>query len=719
MLLMSMTCLRPSILAACLVLGACAGDSQEKTVSDGSPQYAVGAGATAEPGSGQDDRGSAEQPDPAADSATAPDSEIIITVPTSEISTGSGSFINYAAAQRNAVRKQPGGGDIVLNFEKTDIHEVINTILGEMLGANYVVDPAVSGTVTLATSQPMARADLLPTLEAMLRVNGAVVQEADGIYSVVPAAKALTGSMSPQVKLSGDLGYQLLVVPLRYIGVTEMQSILQPLLPESSIVKVDTTRNHLLIAGTKAELEQARATIDVFDVDQMRGKSIGLFRLQNAEANDVRDELSEIMGADSDGPLANMLRFITINRMNALIVVSTQSQYLDDAKSWIERLDRAGDAAGENMYVYPVQNGRAENLAGLLTQLFNASGGATGSYGSRGSGLLSPSPVTPVRAGSDQGAPQVASTQASTRSVTGAAGDMSGAVTIIADSENNALLIMAGRADYEKIRSAIRRLDVMPLQVLVEATILEVTLTDELSYGLQWFFKNGIGDSKQGVGELFPLPVDPSFSYTVTDSSANIRAVLNLLAADARLDIISSPSLMVLDNRTATIKVGDQVPIRTSETTSLATSGTDPLVTSTIQYRDTGVLLEVTPRVNPGGMVVLDITQDVNDVDQTTTSDIDSPTIIQRRIMTSVAVQSGETVVLGGLIRNNKSESEAGVPGLRHVPGVGRLFSSKTTTNTRTELLVLITPTAISNVEEAKKTTEEMKRKLDGIDFGA
>jgi len=302
---------------------------------------------------------------------------------------------------------------------------------------------------------------------------------------------------------------------------------------------------------------------------------------------------------------------------------------------------------------------------------------------------------------------------------TSGAGDVSGNVKIIADSENNALLIMASRSEYEKVRSAIRRLDVMPLQVLVEATILEVTLTDDLSYGLQWFFKNGIGDSKSGIGELFPLPVDPSFSYTVKDSSANIRAVLNLLAADSRLNIISSPSLMVLDNRTATIKVGDQVPIRTSETTSLATSGTDPLVTSTIQYRDTGVLLEVTPRVNPGGMVVLEITQDVNDVDQTTTSDIDSPTIIQRRIMTSVAVQSGETVVLGGLIRDNKSQSEAGIPGLRSVPGVGRLFSSKTTTSTRTELLVLITPTAISNVEEAKKSTEEMKRKLDGIDFGA
>ena len=711
MLLMSMTSLRISILAACLAVGACAGGGQEKAVSESSPEIASDTVTTAQ--------APTYQADNAAGPESQPDAGAMESGDIAEISNGSGSFINYAAARRNAVKKQPAGGDIVLNFEKTDINEVINTILGEMLGANYVVDPAVTGTVTLATSQPLSRAELLPTLEALLRVNGAVVHEAEGIYSVVPASKALSGSRAPQVRLSGDLGYQLLVVPLRFIGASEMQSILQPLLPESGIVQVDTARNHLLIAGTQAELEQAKSTIEVFDVDQMRGKSVGLFRLQNAEANEVRDELRTIMGADDDGPLADMLRFITINRMNALIVVSTQSQYLDDAKSWIERLDLAGDAAGENMYVYPVQNGRAENLANLLTQLFNSRGVATGSFGSMGAGPLSPSPVNPARTTSTQAVSQVATTQSLPRTAAGGAGGVSGGVQIIADSENNALLIMASRADYEKIRSAIRRVDVMPLQVLVEATILEVTLSDELSYGLQWFFKNGIGDSKQGVGELFPLSVDPSFSYTVTDSASNIRAVLNLLAADSRLDIISSPSLMVLDNRTATIKVGDQVPIRTSETTSLATSGTDPLVTSTIQYRDTGVLLEVTPRVNPGGMVVLDITQDVNDVDQTTTSDIDSPTIIQRRIMTSVAVQSGETVVLGGLIRNNKSESEAGVPGLRSVPGVGRLFSSKTTTNTRTELLVLITPTAISNVEEAKKSTEEMKRKLDGIDFGA
>ncbi len=633
-----------------------------------------------------------------------------------EVSPGTGNFINTQAARRNARSSDSASGDIVLNFENSDIREVVNTVLGDMLGVNYMVDSAVAGTVTLSTSRPMTIDQVLPTLEVLLRMNGAVLRKSDGIYSVVPDSKAFSGAISPQIGLANDRGFQLLIVPLRFISASEMQSILEPMLPESSILKVDSTRNLLLIGGALIELQQAQATVNVFDIDQMQGMSVGLFRMKNAEAESVRAELQTLLGADSDGPLAEMIQFVTVSRLNALIVMSKQSRYLDEARIWIERLDRADETAGQNMYVYPVQNGRAENLAGLLSELFSGRESVGRSRAGPGSGARSPSPRAaanaPVNAASMRTAGQ--STAAGSDAVTTGVGE----VRIIADEENNALVIMASRADYAKIKSAVRRLDVLPLQVLVEATIVEVSLTDELSYGLQWFFHHNIGSSgKQGLGELFPLSVDPSFSYTVNGQAGDVRAVLNLLAADSRLDVISSPSLMVLDNHTATIKVGDQVPIRTSETTSLATSGIDPLVTTTIQYRDTGVLLEVTPRVNPGGMVMLEITQDVNDVDLTTTSGIDSPTIIQRRITTSVAVQSGETIVLGGLIRDNESESESGIPGLRSIPGIGRLFSSKTTSSNRTELLVLITPTAISNLAEARDATEEMKRKLAGIDF--
>ena len=335
-----------------------------------------------------------------------------------EISSGTGSFIDTQAAQRNAWSGAAATGDIVLNFENSDIREVVKTILGDMLGSNYMVDPAVAGTVTLSTSQPMSIGEVLPTLEALLRMNGAVLRKTDGIYSVVPSSKAYGGALSPQIGVVGDRGFQLLVVPLRFISATEMQAIIEPMLPESSILNVDSKRNLLLIGGSKTELDQARATVRVFDTDQMKGKSIGLFRLKNAEAESVRSELETVLGADSGGLLAEMIQVVTIDRLNALIVISNQSAYLDEAADWIARFDRADETAGMNMYVYPVQNGRAENLASLLTELFSGSGNTGARSMSRtGSGALSPSP-------SNASQPGIPTGQQTTSASVGAAGDV-------------------------------------------------------------------------------------------------------------------------------------------------------------------------------------------------------------------------------------------------------------------------------------------------------
>jgi len=257
--------------------------------------------------------------------------------------------------------------------------------------------------------------------------------------------------------------------------------------------------------------------------------------------------------------------------------------------------------------------------------------------------------------------------------------------------------------------------------VLVEASIVEVTLSDDLFYGLEWFFKNGLNNSsKTGTG-LLDLGTPglaaqvPGFSYSVVDSAGAVRAVFNTLASDNKVNVVSSPSLMVLDNQSASIRVGDQVPIRTSETTNTGSSGDDPLITSTIQFRDTGVMLEVTPQIKDGGMVVLKINQDVSDVSQTTSSGIDSPTINQRQINTTVAVHSGDTIVLGGLIRDNQDTGNSGIPGLRNVPGIGWAFGETSKTRRRTELVVLITPTAITNRAEAREVTREFRNHLKGL----
>jgi len=293
-----------------------------------------------------------------------------------------------------------------------------------------------------------------------------------------------------------------------------------------------------------------------------------------------------------------------------------------------------------------------------------------------------------------------------------AAIEESGNIRIIADERNNALVILATAAEYRMIEATLKRLDIVPLQVLIEVTIAEVTLTDDLKYGLQWFFN--LGDSSFTFSTLSTGAVSsafPGFSYLF--SAGDAGAVLNALTEITDVRVISSPQLMVLDNQTARLQIGDQVPIATQSSVSTITD--NPPIVNTIQFRDTGVILEVTPRVNASGLVVLDVLQEVSDVVETTTSDLNSPTIQQRSIQSTVAVQSGDTIALGGLIRDREEESVSGIPILSAIPILGNLFKTTQNIVRRTELLVLITPRVVRDRREALDVTEELRRRLSAI----
>ena len=283
----------------------------------------------------------------------------------------------------------------------------------------------------------------------------------------------------------------------------------------------------------------------------------------------------------------------------------------------------------------------------------------------------------------------------------------------IRDRFNNALLIHAPRRDYDKIREALRRLDVPPTQILIEASILEVTLIDELSYGLQWAFNNGLGgNGRTGTGLFNPNSSggigaeQPGFSYTITNRAGEVRAVLNALAQKNLVNVISSPSIMVLDNHNAQIQVGNQQPIRSSV---VLTDGGN--TQTSIEFKDTGVLLDVLPSVNAGGLVTMDVSQAVTDV-----GPVDEATgqrsFLQRQILSRVSVRSGETVVLGGLIRDNTSQGNLGVPFLKDIPLLGNLFRTQSRTTDRTELVVLITPRALKNDEQLRAVSDEMRRRF-------
>ena len=611
--------------------------------------------------------------------------------------------------------------DVSLNFEAADIRDIAKTVLAEILRESYIVDPRVQGSISFRTTRPLPRSALLPTLETVLRMNGIVLVKEGGIFKLIPAA-AVRGSLSP--KTGGVYtGYTVQIVPLKFLGAREMARILEPFAPDANAIKVDLMRNLLILAGTRNEIGHMLDTVDMFDVDWLSGMSVGVFTLQSTDVKTVDAELKKVLGDTNLNPLAGMVRFIPIERLNAFIIITPQPHYLEQAKLWLERLDRAGGTgAGTRMFVYHVQNGKADHLANLLNQTFG--GGRTPTTRPITAPGVAPG-LTPtdIRSSTPPGSPPgsaaiqrpaaaaAAPVAGTTLSVTDDGGGSASEVRVVADMQNNALLILANSAGYEKIEAALRKLDTAPRQVLIEVTIAEVTLTDELRYGVEWLFTNGPRRSGQlDMGDTGLSQLVPGFSYAITSSAGDtIKSVLNMLAKNDKLNILSSPHIMVADNQTAKIQVGDSVP--TSGPQSVGAAG---VVVSSVQYLDTGVILSVTPHINAGGLVNLDVNQEVSNAlnTGTSTSQLISPTISKRSAKTTVTVQSGETMVLGGLISENSAAGTTGLPFLSTIPILGGLFGTQSRNNTKTELIVLITPRVANTVGQAKAVSDEFRRKL-------
>ena len=287
-------------------------------------------------------------------------------------------------------------------------------------------------------------------------------------------------------------------------------------------------------------------------------------------------------------------------------------------------------------------------------------------------------------------------------------------VRVVADDYNNSLLVYASPYEYGKIERILSKLDVVATQVLIEASIIEVTLTDDLQYGLEWTFQNGLGSSYDGTGFLNLNgsdigPLSPGFAYQITNKADSVKAVVNALAEKSLVNVISTPSILVLDNHTAAIHVGDQQPIQSRQT---VTDGGN--VQSSIEYKDTGVKLEVTPTVNDGGLVTLDVKQSVTDVGPVDTA-TQQRSFLNRDVSSRIAVRNGDSAVLGGLIRDNSTSGKSGIPLLMDIPVVGNLFSTTSDVTARTELLVFITPRVVESSEELRSLSVEMKERMRGL----
>ena len=631
-----------------------------------------------------------------------------------ELQSGNG---NYLGKERfhgtKALRSNEEG--ISLNFKNIDLQAFIQAILGDALNHNYLIDPAVTGTVTIQTVRPLPKDDLLGVLQEILSLNGATLMLNDGRYRVMPVNKAAQLPVVSRIKRLRNQGYGLQIVPLHYIGASEMAQIIQPSIQSQGVVYTDKRRNLLILSGSEPLLSSIMDLITLFDVDWLEGKSISLFPLRYVDPETLVAELESVLEGSAGELFDGMVRLIPIERVNGILVVSNTKEYMHTLSSWIKRLDISNDKAEKKLYVYHLQNTKAVDIASILTTIFSNTSNSSARTQPTAQVLPTDRPVTL------NSSPNEITTRNNTQSslsITNSGITLSDntSVRIIADETSNTVVIMGTSREYEMVESAIRKLDILPKQVLIEATIIEVGLTGDLSYGVEWFFKNGgVGSNKTGNGKL-SLGTDgiaaaaPGFSYSIIDGATDVRFVLNALESETNVQVLSSPSIMVLDNKSATINVGDEIPIPTRQSSS-NTDSTAPTVNE-IQYRNTGILLTVSPRINAGGLVTLEVKQEVSDAITTESSGLDAPTIQQRSIESTVAIQSGQSVILGGLIKNKREDSTSGVPILSRLPILGNLFRQQSNSDRRTELLVIITPHVIDNPAQAQAITEEFRNKL-------
>ena len=673
-----------------------------------------------------------------------------------------------------------------LNFENAPIASVAKTVLGDILKVGYTIDPRVQGTISLASGRPVPRSDLLFVFETALRLTGvAMVRDTVG-YRLIPIGDAVAGGNMDSAVARAEPGYGISVAPLQYISATTLIRLLDSFATKPGAVRVDTARNMLLVQGTGAERRAAIETALSFDVDWMRGQSVGIFPVQNSNPEPVIAELEKILDSKEGGFSQDIVKFQVMARRNAILAVTSKPDLLRTVGTWIRRLDTA-DTTRTAVHVYRVKYGEARQLARVLSDIFGggSSGFSSDTLGSQvapGSGLartssnadrlpglsattgtqsstaLDPQAAAHVSAASQGGtsAEQVVlweragaatsggaagSTFDARFAASGGGGGQAGleGIKISADVSTNSLLVYASAENYRLVEQTIRQLDQPQAQVGIDATIAEVTLNNTLSYGVQFFLQNNnlsvsniptsppgalptttssttssvASGVASGVANAFLNRAFPGFNFLI-GPEAQPKVILDALHAVTDVKILSNPSLVVIDNQVATLLVGDEIPVSTGTGNVLnSATSTSNTVVNSIDYRSTGIILRVIPRVSPNGNVRLDVEQEISQATNSTASTL-TPTVSQRKVKSSVSVANGQTVLLAGLIQEKTELDRGGIPLLDQIPKVGDLFSHQTKSTVRTELIIFIRPQVIRDSVDASFVAEEFRTKLRG-----
>jgi general secretion pathway protein D len=655
------------------------------------------------------------------------------------------------------------GSGYDLNFENTPVTNVAKVILGDILGVGYTIDPRVQGTVSLASGRPVPKADILFVLENALRMSNVVLMRDPAGYRLLPLGEAIGAGPIDRDASSADAGYGISVVPLRYVSAATVIKLLDSFATKAGAVRADSARNMLLIQGTGPERQTAIETVLSFDADWMRGQSVAIYPIHNSAPEALIAELEKIVDAGEGGLGQNVIKFHPISRSNSVLVVARRPELLKTAATWINRLDNTDSATG--VRVYRVRYGDARQMARVLNEIFTGGSSAGGLDNPNntlapGSGAMTttsgeqPAPFGGQQPGQSRVRQQLGVTNGEQRGLTaaqppanqgggftvapidvkgGSGSPLLQGVRITADAVNNALLIYANQENYRVIERTVRQIDRPQLQVAIEATVAEVTLNNNLNYGVQFFltskdlgFKADRGSALNtsatqppgvsgvdtaAVTNAFLNRAFPGFNFLIGPEKQP-RLILDALHAVSSVKVLSNPSVVVIDNQTATLQVGDDVPISTGSANVLTGNNT---IVNTIDYRNTGIILRVNPRVNVNGNIRLEIEQEISNVAPTVGANSLTPTVSQRKVKSSISIASGQTVLLAGLISERQERGSSGLPLLDQLPGIlGSAFSERTNGLVRTELIIFIRPQIIRDNDDAHFVAEELRSKLRG-----
>jgi len=649
------------------------------------------------------------------------------------------------------------GDGVEMNFDGADVQTVAKTLLGDILQLNFVVDPRVQGNVTLASAGPIPRKDVLPAFESVLRMSNAAIVHSGNLVKIVPIPEAGAGGAISVG--AGEPGFGVSLVPLRYTSASTVAKTAESFLSRPGAIRVVQSRNLLLIQGTTAERQAALDVVATFDVEWLQNQSVGVYPLKSTSPETMIGELERVFETNEGGLGQGVVRFQPISRMNAVMVVTKNPKLLAQTTQWVHRLDRS-DTTGTTLRTFRLKNGNATQVAKILNDIFvgQRSGGtadaatkqiapgvesaqsrldsldrgsSSGSAATTAGGSSDNRGTSPIAAAFESFSDRKGSEADSTGSSTAAGGNVPRGtfqnMRITADAANNSIVVYSNQEDYRVVERAVRDFDRPQLQVSIDATVAEVTLTDDLQFGVQAFLtsKNaGLGNDKGSVSLLgagqaaaqsaLLQRVAPGLNLLL-GSENQPRFILNALSNITDVKVLSSPSIVALDNQPALLQVGDEIPITTSSAAVLSNAAT-PIV-NTIQMRNTGVILKVLPHVHSNGSVQLEVDQEISNVvnaDQQTLT----PTIAQRRVHSTVSVISGQTVLLAGLISERNQKTQSGIPGLREIKFLGDLFGNTSNTKTRSEIIIFIKTKLIRNSVDAGAVTEEFRERLQSMRGG-